>query len=255
VLEVRRVVPNDELPIAALRRLYEAFARGRLHAGSIRSEFTITVGEDVRSHGRAAEFFAELAAAPREARLREDQDDAYLEVHRTSSETTIELASPSADDADRLISVVSLTRRDAAEHAPRRLQVFLGHGRDHQWRALRDHLRDHPGIEVLTYEDETVAGDAARSVLESLADRAELAIVLHTAEVRVQSGWSYAVPNVIHETGFFQGLLGWNRTLIVREDTCRPATNVSGLTEVRFSDGNVREAFGDVVAFLRRKAT
>jgi len=79
-----------------------------------------------------------------------------------------------------------------------------------------------------------------------------VAPLVHAAEVQTVDGEWHAMPNVVHETGFFSAHLGPDRALVLREDSCRPFTNIAGLTELRFSDRNIREVFGDVVAMLRR---
>jgi predicted nucleotide-binding protein len=57
---------------------------------------------------------------------------------------------------------------------------------------------------------------------------------------------------VVHETGLFQGRLGFSRAIIVRQRGCDAFSNVAGLQELHYTD-QIREAFGEVVAALRRE--
>lgn len=249
--QLTRVVRStDPPPLNQLRDLYEAFAAGRRLAAKVRTRFEVRRQDDVWEFERAEDFFHEVASGPCDGRLREEHGESFLDVAWSAAapDLTITLRRPDAGDVAQLMARLG----DIGAHVVRPLRVFLGHGRDHQWRALRDHLVGHPDVEILTYESHALAGDPATIVLERLAEDADAAVVLFTAELRADEGWRYAVPNVIHETGLFQGRLGWGRTLIVREDSCSTFANTAGLTEVRFPDGHVREAFGDVVSFLRR---
>jgi hypothetical protein len=57
----------------------------------------------------------------------------------------------------------------------------------------------------------------------------------------------------VHETGLFQGRLGFQRAIVLREEGCAEFSNHSGITEIRFSKGNIKETYGEVVATLYRE--
>ena len=131
--------------------------------------------------------------------------------------------------------------------------VFIGHGRSGQWRLLEEHLRAHHGVKTEAYESDVRAGRTITEVLMEMGQRASLALLVHTAEDEAPDGGLQARANVIHETGYFQGLLGSNRAIILREDGCGDFSNVHGMQEIRYSAGNIRETFGEVVGILRRE--
>jgi predicted nucleotide-binding protein len=130
--------------------------------------------------------------------------------------------------------------------------VFIGHGRSHAWRELADHLRDHHGYPIVTIESEPRIGQSITEVLARMVEQASFAILVHTAEDEQADGTLRARQNVVHETGPFQGRLGFSRTIIVRQVGCEEFSNIAGLQEVRYSD-DIREAFGHVVAALSRE--
>ncbi|PPE75065.1 hypothetical protein C3942_05155 [Solimonas fluminis] len=134
------------------------------------------------------------------------------------------------------------------------LVVFLGHGRSSQWRDLKDHLQDKHGIEVEAYEIGSRAGHTIRDVLESMLDRSDLAFLILTAEDELSSGKVLARQNVVHEVGLFQGKLGFSRAIVVLEEGCEEFSNIAGVQQIRFSQGRIRETFGEVLAVIHRES-
>jgi hypothetical protein len=51
----------------------------------------------------------------------------------------------------------------------------------------------------------------------------------------------------------FQGSLGFNKAIALREDGVTEFSNIVGTTELRFARGNIKAVFGDVVATIRRE--
>jgi predicted nucleotide-binding protein len=141
-----------------------------------------------------------------------------------------------------------------------RPRIFMGHGRDDQWRDLRDDLRDHHGLDVYAYETGVHAGESITEVLDEMTSEAGLALLVHTGEdeVSTEDGDQrrtalQARQNVIHETGLFQGVLGWKRALVLRERDCDGFSNIHGIQELRFERGHIREMTGEVLAVIERE--
>ena len=131
--------------------------------------------------------------------------------------------------------------------------IFIGHGRAADWKELRDRLRDHHNLDVRAFESDPRAGQAVQQVLEEELDRASFALLVHTAEDEQQDEQVRARQNVIHETGLFQGRLGFERTIILREEGCESFSNLAGVQEVRYSKGHVLETISEVLATIRRE--
>ena len=49
--------------------------------------------------------------------------------------------------------------------------------------------------------------------------------------------------NVVHETGLFQGRLGFNKAIVLMEDGCDEFSNIHGLTQIRVTKGKISAAF------------
>jgi predicted nucleotide-binding protein len=83
--------------------------------------------------------------------------------------------------------------------------------------------------------------------------RTSFALLVLTAEDEHADGSLHARQNVVHEAGLFQGRLGFSRAVLLLEDGCDEFTNIHGVQQIRFSKGNIKETFGDVLATLRRE--
>lgn len=131
--------------------------------------------------------------------------------------------------------------------------VFIGHGRSPMWRDLKDHLVDKHGYQIEFYETGARAGHTIRDILEDMSAKSSFALLVMTGEDEGSDGTIKARPNVIHETGLFQGKLGFNRAIILLEDGTEEFSNLYGIQQLRFSKGNIKEVFGDVLATLKRE--
>jgi predicted nucleotide-binding protein len=135
----------------------------------------------------------------------------------------------------------------------RRIKVFIGHGRNPQWRDLKDHLCDLHGFEVVAYEIGPRAGLSVKEVLENMLSESSFALLLLTGEDEQTDGTLHARQNVIHELGLFQGRLGFTRAIAVLEDGVDEFSNIFGVNQIRFSSGKIRETYGDIIATIRRE--
>jgi len=131
--------------------------------------------------------------------------------------------------------------------------IFIGHGRSILWRDLKDHLHDKHGIKVEAYEIGARAGHAIRDILQDMMKKSTFALLVMTGEDVTQDGQLRTRQNVIHEAGLFQGRLGFNRAIALVEDGVELFSNIEGIEQIRFSKGNIKETFGDVLAVLKRE--
>lgn len=146
---------------------------------------------------------------------------------------------------------VDRSREDAA--TANAIEVFVGHGRDPQWRDLKDHLQDQHGIKVVAYEIGPRAGLSVKEVLEKMLRQSSFALLVLTGEDIHTDGENHARENVVHELGLFQGKLGFTRAVALVEDGVKEFSNILGVNQIRFPKSRIREAFGDVVATIRRE--
>ena len=97
------------------------------------------------------------------------------------------------------------------------------------------------------------AGLTIRDVLDDMLTNSSFALLVLGAEDTDAQGRYHARENVIHELGLFQARLGWRRAIIVLEEGVEEFSNIHGINQIRFSQGNIRETFGDVVATIDRE--
>lgn len=168
-----------------------------------------------------------------------------VSLRAPSRSEVLSLAEPFEEKAD--------TCRLPVSPRSERPSIFIGHGRSPLWRDLKDHLHDHHHFEVQAYEIGARAGHTIRDVLEEMLLKSSFALLVMTGEDMDAAGGLHARENVVHETGLFQGRLGFTRAIVLLEEGTYEFSNIHGINQVRFSRGNIRETYGEVLATIRRE--
>jgi predicted nucleotide-binding protein len=165
-----------------------------------------------------------------------------------------------ADDRKDIESIFKIFERDLEkskiiidkiEADP--IKIFIGHGGNKQWRDLKDHLHDEQNFNVEAYEIDPRAGFSVKEVLEEMLNKSSIAFLVLTGEDVKNDEELHARQNVVHELGLFQGKLGFERAIALLEEGTTEFSNIRGVDQIRFSKGNIRETFGDVVAIINRE--
>ena len=132
-------------------------------------------------------------------------------------------------------------------------RIFIGHGRSNAWRELKDFLEDRLHLEVEEFNQVSAAGIWTGDRLSSMLDEASMAFLICTAEDEHADSTQHARENVIHEAGLFQGRLGFERAIILLEDTCSEFSNVHGLGQIHFPKGKISATFEEIRNVLERE--
>ena len=130
-------------------------------------------------------------------------------------------------------------------------KVFIGHGRSHVWHQLKTFLSEHCTIEAIEFESACVEGDYINQRIESMLTQSACAFIVMTGEDNVLD-FAQARPNVIHEAGLFQGRIGFDKTIILREEGCQLFSNLSGLIYAEFAKGNIDLAKIKIITKLQK---
>ena len=172
--------------------------------------------------------------------------------------STIEVTAPQRGEIQRTFEVFERhAEHDRVQLDPPSLPkptIFIGHGRDSQWRDLRDHLSDKHGYRVEAYEIGAQAGFSIQAILGTKLEQATMALLVLTAEDAGADGVSRPRQNVVHELGLFQGRLGFPKAIAIVEVGTEDFSNLQGTEQIRFKHGQIAATFGDVLATLRREA-
>lgn len=83
--------------------------------------------------------------------------------------------------------------------------------------------------------------------------KSAFAFLVMTGEDEMVGGGTRARQNVVHEAGLFQGKLGFRRAIVLLEEGTEEFSNIHGIEQIRFSKGNIKETFGEVLATIRRE--
>jgi len=180
-----------------------------------------------------------------------------LNFYGAESGTNINVDAPSREHIERLFHNFETVAEEVRIPLPPEKNiepiVFIGHGRSQQWRDLKDHLQDQHGFQIEAYESGARAGHSIRDILDDMATKSSFALLVLTGEDLQGDEQIRARQNVVHETGLFQGRLGFARAIVLLENDVEEFSNIDGIQQIRFSKDNIRETFGDVLATLRRE--
>ena len=173
-----------------------------------------------------------------------------------SIQRTIDILSELAGFARQLQSHIQRQARQQQRMLTRQslgTQIFIGHGRSHIWRALKDFLEDDLGLLVDEFNRIPTAGASITGRLETMLNSAAIAFLVMTGEDEQPSGELRARENVVHEAGLFQGRLGFERAVVLLEAGCEKFSNNAGLGHIPFPKDNIRAAFQDIREVLERE--
>jgi predicted nucleotide-binding protein len=174
-----------------------------------------------------------------------------MEVIGSEDAAEVSVTLPEREQIESVFQCFELGLAESKVTKP--VKIFIGHGRDQQWRDLKDHLHEQQGYDVEAYETGPRAGQQITAILEKMLAGSFIAFLVFTGEDFAADGEAHARENVIHELGLFQGRLGFERAIVLLEKGTHEFTNIEGTAQIRFSQSNIKEVFGDVVATIKRE--
>jgi predicted nucleotide-binding protein len=131
--------------------------------------------------------------------------------------------------------------------------VFIGHGHSPEWLKLEKFLRDRLRLTVVEFNSVSPAGVQVSDRLKEMLRQADFAFLIMTGEDEQATGKFNPRLNVVHEAGLFQGKLGFEKAIILREEGCEDFSNVDGLGEIRFPKGTIGAKFESIRKVLERE--
>jgi predicted nucleotide-binding protein len=155
--------------------------------------------------------------------------------------------------ARRAASHISKQERHAKKQEEIGTNVFIGHGRSHCWKDLKDFIQDRLSLPWDEFNRIPVAGVTNIARLSQMLDDSAIAFLVMTAEDEQADGTLNARMNVVHEAGLFQGKLGFTKAILLLEEGCEEFSNVQGLGQIRFPKGNIKAAFEEIRQVIERE--
>lgn len=206
-------------------------------------------------HDSEEEFFADYRRSARGAVFLLERPGGQLRLQAFSDSVHVEVGAPGRSQVEAISAVFEqeVERCALPKPLPIRPTIFLGHGQSLLWRDLKDHLHEKQDYPAEAYEIGARAGHAVRDVLQDMLAKSAFALLVMTGEDEMVDGGTRARQNVVHETGLFQGRLGFHRAVVLLEEGTEEFSNIHGIEQIRFSKGNIKETFGEVLATIRRE--
>ena len=226
---------------------------------------SVDKGQEDWNYDTIDEFLAEIRGDFNTASLRVSNPDISMSITIWNPklydiDTSVSIESGSRENILRLSNVVDNFATDCFIPPPetpkkeiKKPKIFIGHGGSAQWRDLKDHLQDKHGFDVISYETGSRAGHTIRDIIAEMLEKSSFAILVMTGEGVMEDGTLMARQNVIHEIGLFQGRLGFTKAIVLKGEGTKEFSNISGVNQIRYSKGNIKETFGDVLGVLRRE--
>lgn len=224
----------------------------------VKSSYRLERGDETWEYDDESEFFADYRKPHKESTIRKYSDSIGIRI--SYSEFYFTTVSVEAKTRGEIESIFEIFEQNAetSKHEPpveetKSPMLFIGHGGSTAWRDLKDHLADKHGYRIEAYESGARAGHTIRNVLEDMSRKSSFALLIMTGEDKDEDGNLKARSNVIHEVGLFQGKLGFSRAIVLLEKGTEEFSNLYGIQQIRFSKGNIKETFGEVLATLKRE--
>jgi hypothetical protein len=233
--------------ISTMEKLPSAKGPGRY------SSLTATLGAEQWEFNHAEEFFAGLPDAHRAALyfrvpLKSADLMCSMSYYLDQSGASVSIESERRSEIQAVMNIfrdsqeqatpIHEIKEDIESTEQQPFNIFIGHGHSPDWKQLRDHLREKHDI---------------RDILEEMLDQSSLAFMVLTGEDETAEQRLRARQNVIHETGLFQGKLGFTKAIVILEQGVEEFSNNAGIQHISFAKGHIDGVFGDVVATIKRE--
>jgi len=127
------------------------------------------------------------------------------------------------------------------------VKVFISHGHNALVKhKLKDFVRERLHMEPVVLSEQPDHGLTVIEKLERYGKVCDFALIVLTADDETSEGGVRARQNVIHELGFFHGVLGREKVLLLKQSGVELFSNISGLIYKEFQGESIESVFEDV---------
>jgi predicted nucleotide-binding protein len=124
---------------------------------------------------------------------------------------------------------------------PRR--VFISHGRSTDWLIVQPFIERDVGINTLELAQEANLGRTIIEKLTANSERCDSAVIVMTGDDVMGVDQARVRENVMHEIGYFQGVYGRDRVILLHEDGVNIPTNLAGVAYIPFPKAHIEGGF------------
>jgi predicted nucleotide-binding protein len=111
------------------------------------------------------------------------------------------------------------------------------------WEKVQRYIAKKLNVKTVTYESAGRPGKTVKEVLEKMLAEATFAVLVMTADDQTLAGSRRARQNVVHEAGYFQGVLGFDRAVMLLESGTEAFSNITGVQLIKFERNTISTAF------------
>lgn len=155
-------------------------------------------------------------------------------------------------DEEQLEKEIALLKPKIYTSSSGKGYIFIGHGRSKLWARVQIYLENELKLKTLTYESESHTSESIINILKDFLSKASFAILILTAEDETKDGKIRARQNVIHESGLFQGRLGFENVVLLKQTKTEDFSNIAGLQYITFANDNIEQTFYELQRTLQK---
>jgi predicted nucleotide-binding protein len=120
--------------------------------------------------------------------------------------------------------------------------VFITHGRSDDWLKVQAYIEKDIRLATIELAQRPNKGQTIIEKLEQDGSRCDSAVIVMTGDDLAQDQIRVR-ENVMHEIGFFHGLIGRHRVILLHEEGVNVPTNLAGIAYVPFPKGMIEAGF------------
>ncbi|TKJ42831.1 hypothetical protein CEE36_06080 [candidate division TA06 bacterium B3_TA06] len=126
-------------------------------------------------------------------------------------------------------------------------KIFISHGHNELLKLkLKNFIAERLGLYPVILAEQPDLGLTIIEKLEKYGKDCDFALIILTADDQTVNGGIRARQNVIHELGFFHGILGRDKVLLLKQFNVELFANISGLIYKEFEDDKIESIFEDI---------
>lgn len=127
------------------------------------------------------------------------------------------------------------------------MKVFISHGHNELLKLkLKNFITERLKLEPMILAEQPDSGLTVIEKLEKYGRDSDFALIILTADDKSLDDGVRARQNVIHELGFFHGILGRDRVLLLKQSGVELFSNISGLIYKEFENNKIESIFEDI---------